>query len=53
MTYTDILASRGYRRAIVTRTQKAAGDLVLCGREFQRVPGEAKVTPIGRRRGRG
>lgn len=52
--YTDFLASRGYRRVTVERTSKQAGDIVLhrVDQPVERVPGARKVVQI-RGRGRG
>ena len=52
MSYQTFLASRGYRRVTVTRTQKSAGDIVLhrVDQPVERVPGRAKVVQM---RGRG
>lgn len=45
MSYHDFLAARGYQRAVIQRTEKAPGDLVLhdiC-KPAQRIPAQRKV----------
>ena len=50
--YSDYLASRGYTRVLIERTEKRPGDLVLASATMQieRVPEETRVVPIRKRR---
>lgn len=50
--YTDYLASRGYRRVIIERTDKAPGHLVLhrTDQPAERVPGQPNVVAMRRRK---
>lgn len=53
MSYTDYLASRGYHRVTVERTEKLPGDLVLnrVDQPAEHTPQPAKVLPMKRRGG--
>lgn len=50
MSYQSFLASRGYKRVTVERTQKAAGDLVLHAGSIERIP-DSNVLRMKRRAG--
>lgn len=51
MTYQDVLEARGYRRALVLRTDKAPGDLVLSrtDRPAEHVPAKPNVVAMRRK----